>query len=161
MTYHKLAPLAALAVLALAGCKGEQKTPEALASDVAATALPPSDAAPSESAAAKVLPTEIPEVIRGRWGLVPADCTSAKGDAKGLVTIGAKSMKFYESRAVLEKVNDADADGLKATFGFTGEGQTWKLDVALEVEGDHNEKLFRKDTGPDAAPGTLEYTRCP
>jgi hypothetical protein len=157
MHYHKLAPLAALAVLALAGCKGEQKAPEASPSDVAATALPPSEAA---SQPAKVLPTEIPEVIRGRWGLVPADCTSTRGDNKGLVTIDAKSMKFYESRALLEKVNDADDDGLKATFGFTGEGQTWKLDVALEVEGDHNEKLFRKDTGPDAAPGTLEYTRC-
>lgn len=153
MRYHMLA---AVAALALAGCSSE-KAPEAAPSDVAATALPPPETA---SAPAQPIPTEIPKLMHGRWGLVPADCTSTKGDNKGLITIDAKSIKFYESRAVLEKAQFGDDDGLKGTFAFTGEGQTWKLDVALEVEGDNNEKLERKDTGPDAAPGTLEYTRC-
>ena len=31
----------------------------------------------------------IPAAIQGRWGLTPADCTSTRGDAKGLLTIGA------------------------------------------------------------------------
>jgi len=159
MRHGRIASLAAFA-LALAGCEKKPETPNAPSTDDAIAALSPSDAAPSESAAPRVLPTAIPEVMRGRWGLVPADCTSTRGDAKGLIAIDAQSIKFYESVAKLAKVKDADDDGLIATFAFTGEGQTWTLDMALEVEGDNNETLERKDTGPDAAPGTLEYTRC-
>src|SRR5687767_670720 len=28
----------------------------------------------------------IPAALHGRWGLTPADCTSTRGDAKGLLT---------------------------------------------------------------------------
>ncbi len=157
MRHYGVASLAVL-VLTLAACEKKAETPNAPSSEdavAAATAVPQSPAA-----SARVLPTEMPEVMRGRWGLVPADCTSTKGDAKGLITIDAGSIRFYESVAKLSKVKDADDDGLIATFAFTGEGQSWTLDMALEVEGDNNEKLERKDTGPDAAPGTLEYTRC-
>ena len=30
----------------------------------------------------------IPAALRGRWGMTPADCTSTRGDAKGLLEIG-------------------------------------------------------------------------
>src|SRR5215218_6684586 len=45
----------------------------------------------------------IPASLHGRWGLTPADCTSTRGDAKGLLVISADGLKFYESRAVPDR----------------------------------------------------------
>src|SRR3569623_2124157 len=42
----------------------------------------------------------IPAALQGRWGLAPGDCTSALGDAKGLLVINSRELRFYESRAV-------------------------------------------------------------
>ena len=41
--------------------------------------------------------TAIPASLHGRWGLTPADCTSTRGDAKGLLIVSADGLKFYES----------------------------------------------------------------
>ena len=41
-------------------------------------------------------PGPIPAAIRGRWGLTPADCTSTRGDAKGLLEIGPDTLKCSE-----------------------------------------------------------------
>ena len=40
--------------------------------------------------------TAIPASLHGRWGLTPADCTSTRGDAKGLLIVSADGLKFYE-----------------------------------------------------------------
>ena len=112
-----------------------------------------------ESASASSTPNDIPLAVQGRWGLVPADCTSTRGDAKGLLVIDATTLTFYESRAVLGAVEDVDNDGIEATFAFTGEGQEWTLDLDLQVE-DGGNTLIRKDTGEGAAPEPLKYTRC-
>jgi len=144
--YLNLLPLAALA---LSACeKAETPTvarsehPEILASTPASPAA-----------------NTIPLAVQGRWGLVPADCTSTRGDNKGLVTIDATSLKFYESRATLGAIKDIDDDGIEATFAFTGEGQAWTLDVELDVE-DGGKTLIRKEKGPNASPTPLKYTRC-
>ncbi|MEW9856725.1 hypothetical protein [Novosphingobium sp. M1R2S20] len=102
---------------------------------------------------------EIPEQIRGRWGLVPKDCTSNLGDAKGLLTISAKQLKFYESVAKLGPIKEADETRIRATFDYSGEGQSWTQDVVLEVQ-DDGKTLIRRDYGQDALPGPLKYTRC-
>jgi hypothetical protein len=75
------------------------------------------------------------------------------------VTIDATSLKFYESRAKLGAIKDVDDDGIEATFAFTGEGQNWTLDVELDVE-DQGKTLIRKETGQEASPTPLKYTRC-
>jgi len=62
----------------------------------------------------------IPMAMRGRWGLVPADCTSTKGDTKGLITIDAASIRFYESVAKLTKVDQRSETALKAGYAFSG-----------------------------------------
>lgn len=159
MRHGKLVSLGALGALVLAGCS--KQADEAPAGKAVATTPAGIGATPEPVAGAspRTLAKEIPVPIRGRWGLVPADCTSTRGDAKGLVEIDATSLKFYESVAKLETVKDADSDEIVATFGFTGEGQSWTLDVALEVE-DDGKTLIRKDTGQDALPGSLRYTRC-
>lgn len=114
---------------------------------------------PTPTPAATVAAMEIPEAIRGRWGLVPADCTSKLGDAKGLLTISAGQLKFYESVAKLGKVKEADDSRIRATFSYSGEGQTWTQDVVLDAQ-DGGKTLIRRDYGADALPGPLKYTRC-
>lgn len=158
MRYRGLA-LPALVAWALAGCSKAPEENRAPADTEAPAPAAATASAPAPSASPATLPGEIPVAMRGRWGLVPADCTSTRGDAKGLVTIDAKTLKFYESLATLKTVKAADDDDLTATFAFTGEGQTWTLDLALEVE-DGGKTLIRKDTGPDALPGPLQYARC-
>ncbi|WP_165912335.1 hypothetical protein [Novosphingobium sp. PhB165] len=148
-------PLAlAAGMLTLAGCSKQPASKEQ------ATATGEPAAAETSTVTEAPLPSEIPESLRGRWGLVNGDCTSTRGDAKGLLTIDATRLTFYESVASLGTVKSAADDAIEAEFAFSGEGQSWKLDVSLaSPDGGHT--LVRKDTGPDAAPETLTYTRCP
>lgn len=104
--------------------------------------------------------TEIPAAIRGRWGLVPADCTSTRGDAKGLLVIDAATLKFYESVGTLAEVDDASDTRIRAAFEFTGEGMTWERDETLEVQ-DDGATLIRREHGDDAAPDPFRYAKCP
>ncbi|MFK4872454.1 hypothetical protein [Novosphingobium sp. ZW T3_23] len=145
--------------LGLAGCS--KKPAEPVATETA-SGLP--DASSPETATMPAsepatLPTAIPTALQGRWGLVDADCTSTMGDAKGLVTIDADTLKFYESVAKLGTIRSGSPTALDGEFAFTGEGQSWKLDVSLS-SADDGKTLIRKDTGPDAMPGTLTYTKC-
>lgn len=149
------------AVIALAACSEGGEPPQETASETAAPAMPAESAADVEAPPATTVAADtIPGVLRGRWGLVPADCTSTRGDAKGLLTVSADQLKFYESVAELGMVKAHAADTITAAFEFTGEGQTWVLDVALSTP-DGGKTLVRKDTGPDAAPEPLTYTKCP
>ncbi|MCJ2181557.1 hypothetical protein MTR62_02360 [Novosphingobium sp. 1949] len=102
----------------------------------------------------------IPPLLRGRWGLVAADCTSQRGDAKGLMTVGPSRLQFYESVADLGRIESIAADAVTAAFAFEGEGQNWTLDVTLATR-DAGKTLVRTDRGADAAPGPLTYTKCP
>ena len=157
--------VAMLAVAATAGCKKNEAPDPALtdrpadmATVPAATALPeppPTAAAPADTAAAD----EIPSALQGMWGMNEADCDRSRGDAKGNLRIGAKKLEFFESVARLGKVQTRDASGIRATYAFEGEGQSWTMDVALEVR-DGGKRLVRRDSGPDAIPGPLQYLRC-
>ena len=148
MRHLSLVPLAALA---LAACQ-QAEAPSA-GEDPRTGAASPAPAAQPPAAVA------IPAALHGRWGLVPADCTSTRGDAKGLVTIDATTLRFYESRAQLGAVRQRDDNGIEASFAFSGEGQTWRLDVDLRVK-DGGKTMLRRDKGPDAAAQPLRYARC-
>ena len=102
----------------------------------------------------------IPAAIRGRWGLVRADCTTTRGDDKGLLTITSDSLEFYESVATLDAVAEAEPERIRASFDFEGEGMTWERQVELLIEAD-GETLIRREHGEDAAPEPFRYTRCP
>ena len=102
----------------------------------------------------------IPVSTQGRWGLVPADCTSIRGDAKGLLIVSATTLTFYESRGTLKRIAERSDMRLRATFAFSGEGMTWTRDELLEVK-DGGKTLIRREYGEDAAPGPFKYARCP
>jgi len=157
---------ASLPLLALAACQAN--APDNAANDAVAAkqaeapvkeveTLPPDETvvepdnttdAPAEAA--------IPESMQGRWGLVPADCTSARGDAKGLLTITPDTLQFYESRAKLTKVVGNWPEKLKAEFAFTGEGQSWTRTETLSLTNSSN-TLVRED---EELPKPLRYSRC-
>jgi hypothetical protein len=94
----------------------------------------------------------IPAQYQGRWGMVPADCTSTRGDTKGLMTIGDTSIKFYESTATLTRQRPAIATSFSGLFAFRGEGQSWEKVMTFARTGD-----TLKRAEPE---GSFTYKRC-
>ena len=154
--------LPALALLAACdnGTQGADITTEEAAangnlaenSSVAPVPSPPVDAGTPA-------PTDIPAAMHGRWGLVPADCDPARDDAKGLLTIGAGKLEFYESVGTLDTIMEAEPTRIRAAFEFEGEGMTWDREVVLDVQ-DGGKTLIRREYGEDAAPGPFRYAKC-
>ena len=99
-------------------------------------------------------PGKIPASLRGRWGMTPGDCTSTRGDNKGLLVVTAEGMKFYESRATPAGELKTTGTSASGDFNFTGEGMTWKKYEALEIQ---NNKLVRTESGPMKS---FAYARC-
>lgn len=101
----------------------------------------------------------LPDGMRGRWGLVAADCGPGGADAKGLMVVTARHLTFYESRATLGDVAHLGPEKVKAEFSYTGEGQVWSQDVTLRLS-EEGDTLMRRETGPEADPVELSYQRC-
>jgi hypothetical protein len=116
--------------------------------------LPPANAAAPTTSVATTPAAAIPDALHGRWGLTPADCTSKRGDAKGLLVITRGDLHFYESRAVPAADVQADENSVAGHFNFTGEGQTWSKYEALKRDGT---KLTRTETNPAAS---YTYAKC-
>lgn len=155
--------LAALPALALAACGAPDDNADTPTPDGTEDAMPVEPdggigdgATPPGADAAGGIPT----ALHGRWGLVAADCTSTRGDAKGLIEVNGEAVTFYESRATLGDVAERDGDSIRATFAFTGEGMEWTRDMALEAA-DGGEALIRTEYGEDAMPEPLRYIACP
>lgn len=121
-------------------------------------ALPPSETqltnAAGEPVATAPAAAAIPAAFRGRWGMVPADCTSTRGDAKGLMTIEAERIRFYESRAVPTDLKVESPERWTAVLAFEGEGQNWTERTAMTL-GDGGQSLTR------TAEQSFTYRRCP
>ena len=140
MRFNVLFP--AFAALSLAACDSGTEAP-----------------APAESETGAATPTEIPAAFQGRFGMVPDDCTSTAGDAKGLLEITGTELKFYESVGKLDAITDATAGRVRGDFSFTGEGMEWKRQEVLDLREDGN-VLVRREFGENATPEAFTYTRC-
>mgnify|MGYP004498731767 CR=1 FL=1 len=166
--------IALASLVALAACNSAETPEEQPAETNNLLAEPPAEniadvpatddaianmAASTNQAAEAQIAAVIPAALRGRWGLVPADCTSTRDDNKGLVEITADRLRFYESRATIAKINEADESRLDADYAFEGEGQTWSKRMTLDAQ-DGNTVLIRRDYGADAMPGPLRYEKC-
>lgn len=98
--------------------------------------------------------SRIPAALQGRWALTPADCMPGRSGAKGLLTITADELRFYESRAVPADDVEGNANSIAGNFAFTGEGQSWTKYEALKVE---KGRLTRTETKPMAS---FSYAKC-
>ena len=94
----------------------------------------------------------IPSQYRGRWGMVAADCDRNRSDAKGAITIGEKTIRFYEAVATLKERRPAIATSFSGLFAFTGEGQNWEKVMTFTRTGN---TLKRAEEA-----GTFTYKRC-
>ncbi len=115
---------------------------------------PPAGAKPAGSSILPSTAVAIPATLHGRWGLSPGDCTSTRGDAKGLLIVAADGLKFYESRAVPTSRVTTAPDSISGDFAFTGEGQSWTRFEALERRRDG---LVRTERNPDSS---FTYAKC-
>ena len=113
------------------------------------TGVDDASASPVEAA-----PGKIPASLHGRWGMTPGDCTSTRGDNKGLLVVTAEGMKFYESRATPAGDLKTSPNSASGDFNFSGEGMTWKKYEALEIQ---NNKLVRTESSPMKS---FAYARC-
>lgn len=153
------------ALLVLAACgngtQGADTTAQeaAVDGDLAANGSVAPTASPAPVDTGTPAPTELPAVFQGRWGMVPADCTSTRGDAKGLLTITASKLQFYESVGTLDTIMDAEPTRVRAAFDFEGEGMKWQREIVLDLQ-DDGATLIRRDYGEDAAPGPFRYAKC-
>ena len=155
----------ALIALALAAC--QQPNDDNIAIDESNTAnadfetLPPDETVTNVenevgNSAEPPATLAIPAAFHGRWGMVPADCTSTQGDNKGLITIRDKTIDFFESKGTLTKVTLNAPENFTGTFAFTGEGQSWTNSQNLKLTGSSN-TLIRSET--DVAQ-SYSYKRC-
>jgi hypothetical protein len=147
------------ALLALAACDGGPQGADAdgeQARDggnvVGGGAVSSPNAPPAEAAG-------IPAAIQGRWGLTSADCEPGRDDAKGLLTITAEQLEFYESVGELDDIREVGDDRIHASFDFVGEGMEWEREMALELQ-ETGAALVRREFGTDAAPGSFRYVKC-
>ena len=150
--------LAGLLILSIAAC--EKRDPVA----DEANAVAPSAAATSDSGAVAGGPPPISAsaegggiiapALQGRWGLTPADCIPSRSDAKGLLTITADQIQFYESRGTPGTSIESNDSGISGNFNFTGEGQSWSKYVSLKLQ---HGGLVRTERSPMAS---YTYARC-
>ena len=162
--------LPVVAALALAACGGSdpvsnEANSAALPAPATSETFEPNGTPPQPNSAAPPQPTpanaaapratgQFPRALQGRWGMVPEDCTSTRGDAKGLLTIGESDMRFYESRAVPTANVETSENSISADFSFVGEGMSWTKFESLQLrEG----KLVRTVSSPMAS---FTYARC-
>ncbi|WP_052215496.1 hypothetical protein [Sphingomonas sp. ERG5] len=117
----------------------------------AARGLPKSDA-PNPVRAARTLPP----AFLGRWGITPADCDFSRTDTKGLVTVFADKLSFYDSTAKIDALTHRSQYKVTADLIFTGEGRTWTKRAALELV-TAGTALLRTEQSPAA---TYRYERC-
>ena len=154
----RLPIFASLMVLSIAAC--EQRSPVEEEANTIAPAPVTNDTAGPAAGAPPIVSNEadpsgvIPAALQGRWGMTPADCEPGRSDAKGLLTISATDLKFYESRGVPGTSIEAGSDGISGNFDFTGEGQTWSKYVSLKLQ---NGELIRTERNPAAS---YNYARC-
>lgn len=114
----------------------------------AAMPVPPAPVPPDQAQGSAAIPAQ----YRGRWGMVAADCEAGRSDAKGLIVIGATTVRFYEAVATLKEQRPAIATSFSGLFGFTGEGQNWEKVMTFTRTGD---TLKRADKD-----GSFTYRRC-
>ncbi|MGE8132983.1 hypothetical protein ACQKO5_05190 [Novosphingobium subterraneum] len=150
------------APLALAACSDPSPEPGASATPSLAPTVSESEAMVppvSPAASAPAADGVFPVAMRGKWGVNAADCNPARGDDKGAITVGERSVKFYESVGEIASVKDIDRNTLRAVFDYEGEGMKWQRDASYKLE-DGGKTLVLTEFGDDAPQGPRRHSRC-
>jgi hypothetical protein len=101
-------------------------------------------------------PDALPVPMLGRWGLTVADCDVSNGAPRGLLTIAAKSLKFYDSTATIVSLDKPSQYAVTAGLSYADEGRKWtSVETLALVAG--GTALVRTEQSPVH---TLRYQRC-
>lgn len=104
-------------------------------------------------------PATLPEAMQGAWGLTENDCNPDFDPRKGLMVVTDDALSFYESRASLTEVRSGNDNRVEASFAFSGEGQSWDVEMTLETQ-DAGMVLVRKDLSGTDLTEPLRYMNC-
>lgn len=163
--------IALATILLLAACSGGEgeegnnsssagqvveQTPSNLQDDPNNSVVPLSPPSPQPAPSASPI-AALPTEFQGRWGMVANDCTPGRADAKGLITVAADGLRFYESRARIESARSPRPGSIELDLAFTGEGQEWNRKETLTIQ-DGGRTLVREEQKPA---GSFRYIRCP
>ena len=102
----------------------------------------------------------LPAGFQGRWGLVPNDCVE-RDDGKGLMTVTADTLAFYESRARIERAAVVRPETIRLDLAFSGEGQNWKRQTTLTRLDGGRTLIAETPADPEPPMRNLRYMRCP
>ena len=151
-------PVLALLIAGLAACGGSDPVSEQANNIDSASnvAIVPADesAAAGDTGTGEIGSALIPSALHGKWGMTPQDCTTTRGDAKGLMEISANRIRFYESVARPSPGVQTADDSVSGNFAFTGEGTNWTRYQTLELQ---DGKLVRTESSPMVS---YTYVRC-
>ena len=154
---HTLLTIAVAA--ALTGCADDSPVSEELndtpppSAAILSNDAPPANEIGNEATNVTQAAGPIPPALHGRWGLTPAACESSTA-SEGLLVVTAEELNFYESRAEPVANIEDGGDSISGEFAFTGEGQTERRFMSLQIQED---KLLRSGNGPAAS---FTYVRC-
>lgn len=117
--------------------------------------VPPMVAAEASGARVSGFPT----AFQGRWSMVAADC---RGDAaaKGLMTIDAKTVRFYEARGVTTGLSVEGPTRVSGTFDFDGEGQRWRNTQAFDLAEGGDSLVRTEGEGGSGGGASFTYRKC-
>ena len=162
--------VATAAVLLLAACGGGEEagdnsssagqvieqTPTNLQDDPNNSVVPLSPPSPAPAPSASPI-AALPAEFQGRWGMVDNDCVPGRDDAKGLMTVAADGLRFYESRGRIERAAAVRPGSVELDLAYTGEGQEWNRTETLALQ-DGGRTLVREERKPA---GSYRYVKCP
>ena len=103
--------------------------------------------------------TAIPPALQGRWGMVPADCTSTRGDNKGLLRVSADPIVLRIGRPP-GLLTTAGARRLAGNYASTGEGMNWTRRDSTSARGTADAHPHGRSRRSDEPGGPFIYTRC-
>lgn len=107
-------------------------------------ARPASMPAPGERDAGAAV---LPEAFVGRWDADAAACSTPGASDLGL-TITPDRLRFHESVASPGDVERLDADTVRASFEFEGEGERWQATHTLRLQDAGNTLTLEGPDGP-------------
>jgi hypothetical protein len=103
---------------------------------------------------AHALAFQIPTSFVGRWGMTPGDCDPDGPAVKGLLTITDDSLKFWESKGNVQRIERRSPYDITLTLDMTGEGQSWTSTTRLVLDAAATQ-LVRTDNSR-----SYRYQRC-
>jgi hypothetical protein len=133
----------------LAACSQEATPPPP--ANVVERPTAPDPAAPLSTPAASQSPSPagmMPEVFRGEWNRVTADCGTARNDSR--LRIEAKQVRFHESSGEVLRVRE-DGRTIAVRARYTGEGETWEDERRFTLSAD----------GKTLSADGIDRVRCP